>query len=667
MTVQQEIKNLIKSIRDLQGQMDRWSGGIKNITTNFGSTAPVTNGLNNLTNRMSSLVDPISKLGDAFNRSDALQKKMLAINTDLTTFTKVNAANLNNLKGGFLENAEELFQNFSEGLRFNSDGLNVLQNRMKLTGQNTDKLRQVTKLLLNATNGSVDSVDRLSTANKELGRKFMVSNEKLLDALARNEEVLDFGSMFGLGEQTASEIMKLTAMMESKGISVKNQNQVVKLLTGSDQKTAEMRTLLGLGYDANEKFIEGQITAEQLLDKGLKFAEQNLIQQKGMGKMMNTNTILQGIGGEELKNTVVALTQTNKLLNSSNKNNEMFMSKEDKFYNTFETYSKEHLKYVERTVGEHYGIVEKTPAILNKLLAAQVGGMAGGLLSDLFASKLSSRLENILTAKRGLQAATATGNQAAISAARAGVAAAMGGPVTRLLSGFLRFAGPVGMIAGTVLPLLPDALGAVVDWFKGDEQKNKSRELEAAMAEVAQANRGIMGITSASEIANAARENINKNTTTQLEKIAKIQEQMAKDPEASKIFSEEANAQMAILKQIVNQAKTTNLSEQELLDLEKRARSSAEDFYQKIESNTRLGTDATKKILDRTPIPKGPDTEKKKTDINDLILKSLATALNRKSSTNKEQKEMIEKLETLHKDFGLLRSESRKTSIVGTF
>lgn len=664
MTVQQEIRNLIKAIRGLDDQFNKFKSPLQNMVTNFGTTSPFINATNSLINKMGGLVNPFNKLTNAITTGDSIQKKMLAINTDLATFTKVNADKLNNLKGGFLENAEELFQNFSEGLRFNSDELNKLQNRMKLTGQNTDKLRQVTKLLLNVTNGNVNSVDRLSQANTKLGRDFMVSNEKLLDALARNEEVLDFGSMFGLGEQTADQIMKLTAMMESKGISVKNQNEVVKLLTASDQRTAEMRTLLGLGYDANERFIEGQVTAEELLNRGVKFAEQNLIQQRGNGRLMNTANNLQGIGGEQLKNTVMALTQTNKLLNSSNKNNEMFMSKEDKFYNTFETYSKEHLKSIERTVGQHYGIVEKTPAILEKLYAAQVGGMAGGLLSDMFASKLSSRLENILTAKRALQSATATGNQAAIIAARAGVTAAMGGPVTRLLSGFLRLAGPVGMIAGTVLPLLPDALGSVIDWFRGDASRDKSRELEASIAEVAQSNKNIMAITSSSEIANAARENINKSTTTQLDKIAKIQEQIAKDPEASKIFTQEANAQMAILTQILNQARTTNLTEQELMDLEKKARSSAEDFYKRIESNTRLGTDATKKILERTPQLKQQD-ENKKTDINDLIIKSLAVALNRKTATNKEQKEMIAELEKISTNFNLLRSENRKSSIVG--
>jgi hypothetical protein len=654
-----EIRSLIKA---LNNQSARWKSIGDNIVTNFGSTSPAINAFNGVTQSAANLISPLNNITEAFKKSDDVQKKMLAVNTDLKTFTKANSASLDNLRGGFLENAEELFENFSEGIRFNSKEMMTLQNRMKLTGQSTDKLRQGTKFLLNATEGNVESVGRLSQVNMDTSRKYMISNEKLIDALARNEETIDYASLFGLGEEQSAQLMKLTGLMESKGISVKNQQQVLKLMYSTDASMAQMRATLGASVDLPEKLLESNADFSSELNKIAGFAKDTFIQQKGNGKMLNTNNILQGIGGEEMRKTVTALMQTNSILASTKNNAEQMRSPEDKFYNTFDTYAKESKNFYERTMSKHYNIMETVPGILKALQMAQVGGMAGGFISDLFSKKIGGRLENISKAQN-LLAKAAPG--AARASAQAALKIATGGILKTVGFTVLRFLGPIGMIVSALefLPIIIDGLKWLVG-SKKSESDSLNNSTQALMASVSDLSK----ITVSSEQANKARTALVDTTKSQIDKINRLGDAIKRrsGEDAFNEFASSADAQQKAMKSLVEKANQSNLQADELRELEKKMKSDAEEFFAKIDSNTKFTAANTKQILDRTPIPESRPVQDKEMSTDFLILDAIAVAMGRKTTGTKEQAAMLEKLDKVNTNLvGIYRERRRKNALEG--
>lgn len=653
--------------KNTKSQMGLFSP-LDNLKNNFGTASPLIKTVNNLIDSMASIVSPSKNLSESMQKSDELQKRMLGSNSNLTNFIDKNSKTIEGLKGGFFENAEELFANFEEGLRFNSESLNTLQNRMKLTGQSTDQLRKTTKTLLEVTNNDIDAVGRLSKTNQDLGRTYMVTNDKLLQALDRNSEMLDFASLFDEGEQTSKAVMDLTARLTSKGVAVDKQQTIIKFLGDQSLETVQMRQRLGISVDVLDKIATGQTSLDTVLNQINDYSKQNLITAQGDAKGLKTKIAFEGLG-QGIEQVVTASKQIGAALNRSNKETVDNRSKEDKFYDTFETARLESKNFYDKTVTEFYDVMKPTPETLKMIHGALIGGMLGGVIG-----KATEGITGKILSKLGPKIGPAAGAAAAVPAQAVGKAAttaataatkAVGGGLLRsaigLIGGASRFLGPIGMIAGTFGPMLFDYLASsdkkTVDMTQATNDLNKS---------VAESNNNLgylKNITSADEGVNKERTSLITNQTDTINKIDQLIQSLQSEGDEELIAQVKNDAANHIkkLNSIADQGKKANLTQQQLHDLNEQAKLASDDFSKKIQENTKITAEKTAILAkDKEPKPEEKIPKKRET-LEDLLHKALGTALSRSIPKKDESTEQMKKLlEESNKTQSLLLDQVRR-------
>jgi hypothetical protein len=315
----------------------------------------------------------VSNLSIAFSSADKLQVKALAVNSNLQKVLLANKETLGKLRGDFFENAEELLLNFSEGIRENSDEVTALMNRMKLTGQSTELLRQVTKALVVTNRDGIVSAGRLARTTDKLSKDFLISSEKILQSVLKNSQLLDIPSLTGGSVEIAESIAALTSEITARGGSDAMVSQVANLLFSTDANSFQSRLVLGISDSferVNKQGADIQKEIRVLLEKGAGYAKENLFVTKGAYKNEITDSILSQFGN---KDQIIALTQVNDLLKRDLGITDAMRSKEDEFYKSASVVNAEALKFYQKTMSEVY------PSLLNALPYIIQGSQIGGI------------------------------------------------------------------------------------------------------------------------------------------------------------------------------------------------------------------------------------------------------------------------------------------------
>ena len=140
---------------------------------------------------------------DVLKKADSLQIKSLSINTTLMKNIQENSKQLDKLQGGFYENVEELIDNLAYGLDNNSDSLLTLQNKMRLSGQSTESLREAMGIMESAFLDGLDSTEGVIKSNQVLANTYKTSSQDLLDAIQALQGEISEASFYGAGEEVA--------------------------------------------------------------------------------------------------------------------------------------------------------------------------------------------------------------------------------------------------------------------------------------------------------------------------------------------------------------------------------------------------------------------------------------------------------------------------------
>lgn len=391
--------------------------------------------IGNLSQELKNNYSPILNLRKAFGSSEGIQKKALSINSNLLKVTTVNAESLKKMNGSFFDNAEDLLKNFSEGIRENSDGLNDLLVRMRLTGQDQAVAREMARSMLELTGKDIVAVDRLSKNTVKLSNDYVISSESLIDAINSLKSSMDIPSVFGLADDMAGVAMELSARM--KGLGKEDLQKTLGFIFDSSLDSIPAKIALGLGdpFEILSQNISDSQKADQIIERlnaGVDAANKTLKVQEGAYRV---NLTQYQFGRYMQADQLTAMIRTNDLLKSSNDLTDKMRGDSNDYTKTIENVNKEALNFYAKS-SEWY------PAII-KLLENTSQGIAGGA------------------------AGGALGSLVGLGAGMRGVGGAL-----RLAS---RFLGPIGIAVGTILPLvLPKLLGS------DDEKDKQLKEAEKA-------------------------------------------------------------------------------------------------------------------------------------------------------------------------------------------
>ena len=311
------------------------------------------------------LTDVIGNVTKVINGMDGLQKKSLALGTNASKFMADNTTALKKLRGGLLENAEELFKNFDSGIRDNSDSLVLLQNRMRLTGQNTEASRKVSLNLLNTTGNNIKSVDRLMKSNMELSKASLMTNESLLDLVESMSDLAESKSLFGLSEQF-SELVQMFGAQAGPGSEGMVQ-EVLKFMTSQDflaqrQSIGLKEIDLSKGVTESFKDLMGNLSKTEQFKSSFIGKNNDGVSQQLKSLALNEMGLQQGI-----TNSVNLLNKMNNLTAPS----QALMTREDKYYDSFENYKNEAVNFYAASKDFYGGLISYTPAILTTLTTIQ--------------------------------------------------------------------------------------------------------------------------------------------------------------------------------------------------------------------------------------------------------------------------------------------------------
>lgn len=392
-----------------------------------------------LTRSLYKNADVVGQLTESFKRADNLQKQTLKSNISMNEFVGKNTQALSKLRGGFFENAEELFKNFEAGIRDNTDETLELQNKMKLTGQSTDLLRKATLTLTTFTGNNTEAAAKIAKTNMELSLKTGVTNETLLQVIESNKQLLEIPSLMGDTEPLANAMQELKSAIPS--ISEQDLSKTLSLLFSTEMNELTTRFALGIG-DSLDRVTQSGLGATAETKKAIleaaEFAKKTYVVSQGSLKNELTSMSLDAIGN---KDQILALIRVAGALENPAKT--ATMSMEERYYNQASVYFDQAKNFFEKTTATLYS-PGALPAILKAVQGYGVGIAAG-------------------YAGRGI--------------------GALFGAASPMFMRTLGLLGPLGAIAGLVLPSLLDLFKSSDDTEKKQlEEQKKQTELQRIIA-----------------------------------------------------------------------------------------------------------------------------------------------------------------------------------------
>lgn len=445
-----------------------------------------------LTASLTKFADIATNLTESFKKADNLQVKSLAVGSSLKKVLEGNNSALSKMQGSFFENAEELLQNYSEGIRENSDDLNALNNRMRLTGQSTDLLRKVAGSLSVVTGGNLDAVSRLTKSNIDLSKQYGVTSQSLLEAIQSINNLVEQASFVDASEQVADLAMSVRALAGDKA-----GEQTTKLLNFFlDPKFLQTRIALGMGT-IDDQLIDSRLSTESRLDllvKASKIAEDKLEELNNVNGMQNK------IFKSELALSRFGDTSTLRAVINSSKTMQQQLAIQNKFKDDQSKLSDSILaqeeiarSYYEMAIGHVY------PAIL-RYLPLIAGATVGGSLVNT-ASRLMKTDPKLAT--------------------------------------FLGFLGPIGMAAGVAITLLPEINGLISKFTTNSEEQLKVQKEIAQNTKKSPEKAGKSEIATLSDfilrsMTEVGRMPLNQRANPQLDEIKNILDEIRKATEKSR-------------------------------------------------------------------------------------------------------------------------------------
>ena len=321
----------------------------------------------------------VQNLTSSFDKADKVQMQALATGTTLAKFTHANTKVLKDLRGDFFENAKELLKNFSAGLRGSSEGLDTLTNRMALTGQSTDSMRETMASLLSVSRNNIESVDTLSKKTVGLANQYSVSEGKLLEAVKSVGNLLTQTSLVDGSEQTA----KLAAMLKAAAPAASDDQigKTLSLLISPDFFPQR----IALGMQGTADLLTSQdVTMSELLAiiHKLKANSDNIIGTSvETNDLLNKTRRLQGIGNSD---SIIAARNLDGLLSNQVTVAESMRANLSEFGDTQKTQAAEASNFYKRALTEFYPDMLDALNSINRvaLMAGAAGplGALGGLL-----------------------------------------------------------------------------------------------------------------------------------------------------------------------------------------------------------------------------------------------------------------------------------------------
>ena len=382
---------------------------------------------------IASLTNVVNLISTPMIRSEELQKKSLALGTNMAKFLEANTESMKGLRGDFFENAEVILGNVAAGLRTNSKGLSLLQNRMKQTGQDAGLARQMALNIAMATGFNTEATDRLTRGNIELARTYSTTNEALLQAVNSMKKEIDLASFLDSSEQIASLTQELAARFPGQMDKV---TAGLRMLISPDAIT--QRYVLRIGGTA-DALLDATLSSGERADlaiRAINTATQNLeslvkTSKGGTNQLFRLSEIIKGVGNEA---GLVALKQLSDGMSQAKDFKDTMKSATDEYADSYTTMMKEWKSSFAEPASEYYS------KSLNHLGSIQT--MMGGLA--------------------GIQVAGALGGLGGRGA---------GAGVGRLVGSFGRLLGPIGLIAGLFLP-------EIIDLMSGDKGVEKDAKKE---------------------------------------------------------------------------------------------------------------------------------------------------------------------------------------------
>lgn len=335
-------------------------------------------------------IDFVHKLTQAVQKQEKLQLKANALGLDFNKFMSKNSEKLEKFAMLF-EGREFMLGAFDAGLRRVSDGVVDLANDMTKSGQNTAALIQAMVGFGLVTDQSTEAQESLARITKETSKKYLVSNERLLEGLASFQSQLEDFRIYGT--ETVGNFAEFsTVLMGLAGGSEPAKKQIGIFLQMLDGMNIQEQQLLGLTRVAEDMYSGG--VTQRTLDDIVKASDR-------MTEILGTNHIqaarIAEIYGRPQINAIHMvgglIKANNKDINTlkevANKDAETLRSRQaqiDKFYDTFapEMHGAiTKLLPLIYTVVAAMGVVQGAKGIKDALgnLAALGAGRASGMFS----------------------------------------------------------------------------------------------------------------------------------------------------------------------------------------------------------------------------------------------------------------------------------------------
>lgn len=201
--------------------------------------------------------NPLANIVQAFQLAEKNQIKAAAMNINSAKAFEVFKTYERSI-GSPMEMLGLQLDNYSAGIRQSSVGLDSLQERMRLTGQDTKLATDVSLRMLELTGNNIDSVDKLAAANDRLRVDYNVSNEKLLNAIRGVAKLEKAFVMTGQGGEVGLLRQELEGMLSGRGSN--ELNQVFELYFGAGSDYRRMQSMLGINMN---KFLDSSIPLQQ--------------------------------------------------------------------------------------------------------------------------------------------------------------------------------------------------------------------------------------------------------------------------------------------------------------------------------------------------------------------------------------------------------------------
>jgi len=218
-------------------------------------------GISNLA--FNSLIEGAKVLARNIQQANVIQSQSLAINKTLAGLTKGNTAAIGGLAGGFYENTQALLDLRRAGFDQLNPRTLQLAGHMKQTGQSSQALFQMNKMLFNQGGLTENSLNSLSEDILYNSAQYNITTTDLIGAVnGLSEKMATFG-MMGISGPMSKAVQGLTAKLGAQfGGSI---GEFAKLLVAPSTSSA-LLSRLGL-LELRQEMASGELSPKQMQDK----------------------------------------------------------------------------------------------------------------------------------------------------------------------------------------------------------------------------------------------------------------------------------------------------------------------------------------------------------------------------------------------------------------